>query len=51
MRHSDNILIPVKPTVSDVENYKVFMDEIAVFDYIMPEKFSLIVNRDVKKLV
>lgn len=48
--NSDNILYVVNPTVVDIENLKVFTDELKICETVDPNKIGVIINKFSKHL-
>lgn len=48
MEKADNVYLPIQPTVSDVENMKTIITELAQFETINLGKFGVIINRESK---
>ena len=48
MEKADNVYLPIQPTVSDVENMKTIITELAQFETINLGKFGVIINRENK---
>lgn len=50
LKHADNIIYPLEPTITDLENLKVFTDEMMVNKEVNPENLGLVLNKGNKKI-
>ena len=50
LENSDEIIYPIVPSLADIENFKVFNDEIKEHSKIAPQKIKIIINQYIKKI-